>query len=179
MAHYRRCLEQASFESHDSFFSTRFPSVARAIDALPDETLIDGEVVAVDESGRPSFSSLQNLDRATVVLPAPCVPLIRKIARRVHTGRTTQFRRSSKRRHGRRYDEYFCSAPTRRSASRARSEAVNCVCDLPVQCDRQVVSHPRYLEQLGAFDVPPQEECFVERYSSRLSLISNPRARSR
>jgi hypothetical protein len=66
MAHYRRCLEQASFESHDSFFSTRFPSVARAIDALPDETSIDGEVVAVDESGRPSFSSLQNLDRAPV-----------------------------------------------------------------------------------------------------------------
>jgi len=42
-------------------FSGRYPAVARELAALPDETVVDGGVVALDDAGRPSFNALQNL----------------------------------------------------------------------------------------------------------------------
>ena len=41
-------------------FTKDFPTIARACDGLPPDTLLDGEIVALDERGRASFNMLQH-----------------------------------------------------------------------------------------------------------------------
>jgi bifunctional non-homologous end joining protein LigD len=53
---------------NDNDFSTRYPSVVRGLARLPDETVIDGEVVALGHDGRPSFGALQNATSAQVAI---------------------------------------------------------------------------------------------------------------
>ena len=45
---------------NDNDFSRRYPAIPRGLAAIPDDTTIDGEVVALDAGGRPSFNALQN-----------------------------------------------------------------------------------------------------------------------
>jgi DNA ligase D-like protein (predicted ligase) len=49
-------------------FNGKYPGVADALRALPDETVIDGEIVALDESGRPSFNALQNYGSSGIAI---------------------------------------------------------------------------------------------------------------
>src|ERR1700724_2231249 len=59
-------------------FSRRFTNVARALEALPIETVLDGEIVAVNGDGQPSFNSLQNFRgvAAAILFYAFDAPLI-------------------------------------------------------------------------------------------------------
>ena len=48
---------------HDKDFNGRYPGLLQALGSMPDETVLDGEVVALDEEGRPCFSRLQHHSR--------------------------------------------------------------------------------------------------------------------
>jgi DNA ligase D-like protein (predicted ligase) len=53
---------------NDNDFSGRYRGVVRGLAGMPNETSIDGEVVALDEEGRPSFNLLQNYNPGTPVV---------------------------------------------------------------------------------------------------------------
>ena len=50
-------------------FNSKYPGIAKALAALPDETVIDGELVALDATGCPSFNLLQHIGSSS----QPCV----------------------------------------------------------------------------------------------------------
>lgn len=48
------------FSRRGNNLNLKFPPIARAFSFLPDDTIIDGELVVLDDQGKPSFSALQN-----------------------------------------------------------------------------------------------------------------------
>jgi bifunctional non-homologous end joining protein LigD len=42
-------------------WNNRFPSLVDALSGLPNDTIVDGEIIVLDDTGKPSFNALQNL----------------------------------------------------------------------------------------------------------------------
>ncbi len=53
---------------NDNDFTGRYSSISTALRSMPNETVLDGEVAALDEEGRPSFNLLQNYGSADAPL---------------------------------------------------------------------------------------------------------------
>src|SRR4030095_13604948 len=53
---------------NDNDFTVRYAAAVRGLEDLPDETCVDGEIVAFDQDGRPSFTLLQNYDASATPL---------------------------------------------------------------------------------------------------------------
>ncbi|HEU4837530.1 MAG TPA: non-homologous end-joining DNA ligase [Pyrinomonadaceae bacterium] len=47
------------FSRRGNDLSNNYPTITRAFSFLPDDTMVDGELVVLDEQGRPTFSALQ------------------------------------------------------------------------------------------------------------------------
>jgi bifunctional non-homologous end joining protein LigD len=60
----RRGRETTLYSRRQNVLNQKFPYIAAALKDLPDDTVIDGEVVALGADGKPDFNLLQNFRSA-------------------------------------------------------------------------------------------------------------------
>src|SRR5436309_592323 len=56
----RTSTETILYSRNGKNFNKRYPYIAEALSGLPSDTVVDGEVVALDGSGRPDFHALEH-----------------------------------------------------------------------------------------------------------------------
>jgi bifunctional non-homologous end joining protein LigD len=66
----KRGREVTLFSRHEKVLSKRFPTVVKALASLEGDFVLDGELVALDSEGKPSFQLLQ--DSLSEELPIYC-----------------------------------------------------------------------------------------------------------
>jgi len=52
--------EVSLYSRRKKSFNSQYPHLVEALNDLPDDTVVDGEIVSLDDSGRPNFHLLQN-----------------------------------------------------------------------------------------------------------------------
>jgi ATP-dependent DNA ligase len=63
---WRSTSKTILYSRNHNNFNKRFPQIVKAFDDLLNETDIDGEVVALDEAGKPDFHRLRHFTARSV-----------------------------------------------------------------------------------------------------------------
>lgn len=61
----KRARRVTLYSRRGNVLNAQYPELATAFDFLPDNSIVDGEVVAIDQKGQPSFAALQKLRSRT------------------------------------------------------------------------------------------------------------------
>ncbi|HEX8311629.1 MAG TPA: ATP-dependent DNA ligase, partial [Chthoniobacteraceae bacterium] len=86
-----RCLAVKSgdvitlFSRNEKTFNDRFPDVVEALRTIEGDFVLDGEIVALDEQGKPSFQLLQNSRSRTLQVYLYAFDLLNRNGEALHT----------------------------------------------------------------------------------------------